>query len=207
MYKKIVKPLIDRLLALIGLLVLFPLILLVTILLLVYNRGTPFFVQKRPGLNGRPFNLLKFKTMRDAFDEKGQPLPDEQRITVVGNKVRSWSLDEILQLWNVLIGDMSLVGPRPLLMSYLPLYSTLQARRHEVKPGITGLAQVNGRNAISWEDKFTYDVYYVDNVGPILDITIIFKTIIKVLKRSNVSSQASATMPMFTGSVKQTSMK
>ncbi|EON89330.1 sugar transferase [Plesiomonas shigelloides] len=165
------------------------------------NLGSPvLFRQTRPGLNGRPFEMVKFRTMRDAVDAKGNPLPDADRMTVFGNKLRSSSLDELPELWNVLKGDMSLVGPRPLLMQYLPLYNQEQARRHEVRPGVTGWAQINGRNAISWEDKFKYDVWYVDNRTIWLDIKILFQTIKKVLIKEGISAKDEVTMPPFKGS-------
>ena len=176
--------------------------LLSTIAILVQAKlgGPVFFRQIRPGLHGRPFQLIKFRTMRDAFDAQGQPLPDAERLTSFGRWLRATSLDELLEFWNVLKGEMSLVGPRPLLMEYLPLYSTEQARRHEVKPGITGWAQVNGRNALSWEEKFELDVWYVDHQSFWLDIKIIALTIQKVLFREGISAQGEATMPRFTGS-------
>ncbi len=158
-----------------------------------------FFFQQRPGLNARPFTIIKFKTMRDAFDDKGAPLPDEFRLTKVGRFVRSASLDELLQLINVLKGDMSLVGPRPLLMHYLPRYSKEQARRHEVKPGITGWAQVNGRNAISWEEKFRLDVEYVECQTFSLDLKILWMTVLNVLQRKGISADCHVTMEEFKG--------
>jgi sugar transferase EpsL len=158
-----------------------------------------FFFQQRPGLNNKPFYIVKFKTMVDAFDIMGNPLPDEERLTKIGKFVRSASLDELLQLVNVIKGDMSLIGPRPLLMRYLPRYSSEQARRHEVKPGITGWAQVNGRNAISWEQKFKYDVEYVDNQSLTLDLKILLLTFLNVIQRKGISSDGHATMEEFTG--------
>jgi lipopolysaccharide/colanic/teichoic acid biosynthesis glycosyltransferase len=164
------------------------------------NLGSPvLFTQVRPGLNGKPFKMVKFRTMRDAVDAQGNALPDDQRLTPFGQFLRSASLDELPELWNVLKGDMSLVGPRPLLMEYLPLYSPEQARRHEAKPGVTGWAQINGRNAISWEDKFKLDVWYVDNQSLWLDIRIIFLTIRKVVVRDGISAEGEATMSKFTG--------
>ena len=163
--------------------------------------GSPvLFKQVRPGLRGRPFMMYKFRTMTDERDIQGRLLPDEQRLTKLGRFLRSTSLDELPELFNVLKGDMSLVGPRPLLMEYLPLYTPEQARRHEVRPGITGWAQVNGRNAISWEEKFRYDVWYVDNWSFWLDIKILWMTIVSVLKREGISAQGHVTMPPFTGS-------
>ncbi len=162
--------------------------------------GAPiFFYQKRPGLDGKPFNMIKFRTMLDSVDNHGLPLPDVQRMTKLGFFLRKTSLDELPELWNVLKGDMSLVGPRPLLMEYLPLYSEEQYRRHEVRPGITGWAQINGRNAISWEDKFKLDVWYVDNRSFWLDIKILFLTVKKVLVRDGITGGGEATMSRFTG--------
>lgn len=165
------------------------------------NLGSPvLFRQVRPGLNGKPFEMIKFRTMLDAVDEQGNVLPDDVRLTSFGRFLRSTSLDELPGLWNVLKGEMSLVGPRPLLMEYLPLYSKEQARRHEARPGVTGWAQVNGRNAISWDDKFALDVWYVDNQSLWLDIKIIFLTIKKVVVRDGISAEGEATMSKFTGS-------
>lgn len=198
MYKLIFKRLIDVVFSFLGLLFLFPL-LLVLVVLLKIRQGSVFFMQRRPGINGKIFNIIKFKTMNDKRDANGQLLPDEYRITKIGRFIRSYSLDEIPQLYNVLIGDMSLIGPRPLLEKYLKLYTPQQARRHEVKPGVTGWAQVNGRNAISWEKKFELDVWYVDNVSFRLDFKIILLTIKKVIRRSGISSATDATMETFTG--------
>lgn len=182
-----------------GLLMLSPVILCLA-WMIRRRLGSPvLFRQIRPGLNGRPFEMIKFRTMRDAVDSNGQPLPDEDRLTPFGRWLRSTSMDELPELWNVLRGDMSLVGPRPLLMEYLPLYSPEQARRHEVRPGITGWAQVNGRNAISWEEKFKLDVWYVDNHNLWLDIKILYLTVRKVFARDGISAQGEATMPKFTG--------
>jgi lipopolysaccharide/colanic/teichoic acid biosynthesis glycosyltransferase len=199
MYKNIVKPLSDSLIALIIILMMSPIVLVLTITLFVSNSGAPFFFQKRPGKKGRVFTLIKFKTMNDKKDSDGKLLPDASRLTKVGKLVRSTSFDEIPQLINVLKGDMSLIGPRPLLVKYLGRYTPEQARRHEVKPGITGWAQVNGRNAISWEEKFELDVWYVDNVSFLLDMKILWLTIKKVIKRADISSQTSATMEEFKG--------
>lgn len=187
--------------ALILLIFLSPLILGVIILLAIANKGSVFFLQNRPGLKAKPFKIIKFKTMRDGYDESGNPLPDEVRLTKIGQWVRSASLDELLQLVNVLKGDMSLVGPRPLLMQYLERYTPEQARRHEVKPGITGWAQVNGRNSISWEDKFRYDVAYVENQSFLLDIKILWMTFLNVIRRKGISADGHATMEEFKGSV------
>lgn len=168
-----------------------------------HKLGSPvLFRQTRPGKDGKPFGMIKFRTMRDAVDAEGNALPDAQRMTPFGQLLRSTSLDELPELWNVLKGDMSLVGPRPLLMEYLPLYSSEQFRRHDVRPGITGWAQINGRNALSWEEKFKLDVWYVENRSFWLDIKIIFLTIKKVLVRDGISAKGEATMPKFLGSDK-----
>ena len=165
------------------------------------NLGSPvLFKQTRPGLNGKPFEMIKFRTMKDATDKEGNLLPDSERLTPFGQKLRSTSLDELPELWNVLKGDMSLVGPRPLLMEYLPLYNSEQARRHNVRPGVTGYAQVNGRNAISWEQKFALDTWYVDNQSLWLDIKILAKTVKQVLIKDGISAAGEATMSKFTGS-------
>jgi lipopolysaccharide/colanic/teichoic acid biosynthesis glycosyltransferase len=182
------------------LLLISPLVLGVIILLWFVNNGSVFFLQLRPGHQGKPFKIIKFKTMRDAFDDSGYPLPDEMRLTKVGKWVRSASLDELLQLINVIKGDMSMVGPRPLLMQYLERYSPEQSRRHDVRPGITGWAQVNGRNAISWEEKFRLDVEYVDRLSFWLDLKILWMTAVKVLKRKGISAEGHATMEEFRGS-------
>lgn len=169
-----------------------------------HKLGSPvFFRQIRPGLVGKPFQMIKFRTMRDAVDALGNPLPDAERMTSFGSFLRASSLDELPELWNVLKGDMSLVGPRPLLMEYLPLYSPEQGRRHEVRPGVTGWAQVNGRNALSWEDKFRLDVWYVDNRSFWLDLKILFLTMKKVLVRDGISAEGEVTMPKFTGTVNE----
>jgi lipopolysaccharide/colanic/teichoic acid biosynthesis glycosyltransferase len=199
LYRNIFKPLADFLSAFVLLLILSPIIISSGLLLFFANKGKVFFFQLRPGLNARPFTIIKFKTMRDAFDDKGAPLPDEVRLTKVGGFVRSASLDELLQLVNVLKGDMSLVGPRPLLMHYLPRYSKEQARRHEVKPGLTGWAQVNGRNAISWKEKFRFDVEYVDRQTVLLDVKILCMTVRNVLQRKGISSDGHVTMEEFRG--------
>ncbi len=198
------KRLFDIAASALGLLLLSP-ILLVLGWLIHRRLGAPvLFRQKRPGLNGHPFQMIKFRTMRDAFDPNGEPLPDAERLTSLGRFLRSSSLDELPELWNVLKGDMSLVGPRPLLMDYLPLYTPEQFRRHAVRPGITGWAQVNGRNALSWEEKFELDIWYVDHRSLWLDIKIIFKTLKKVLIRDGISATGEATMPRFTGSQAKT---
>lgn len=202
MYKHFLKQVLDSTLAFVALIIASPVILLTIVFLAIANQGKPFFFQRRPGKNGRVFLLVKFKTMNDRKDQDGKLLPDEVRLTKIGAFVRKTSLDELPQLINVLKGDMSLVGPRPLLVEYLPLYTPEQNRRHEVKPGITGWAQVNGRNAISWDQKFTFDVWYVDNISFLLDIKIVFLTIKKVFKSEGISSQGHATMPFFTGNNK-----
>ena len=199
-YRKIVKPIVDFWAALLLLVILSPIIFVTTFFLALANDGSVFFFQQRPGLNSLPFKIIKFKTMKDAFDEKGNPLPDEERLTNLGKIVRSTSVDELLQLINVLKGDMSLVGPRPLLMQYLDRYSTEQARRHEVKPGITGWAQVNGRNAISWEQKFKYDVEYVEKQSFNLDIKILWMTFLNVIQRKGISADGHVTIEEFKGS-------
>jgi sugar transferase EpsL len=181
------------------LVVLFPILILVGVGVLLGIGAPIFFRQIRPGFAGQPFELLKFRTMKDVRDQDGHARPDHERLTNFGRWLRSTSLDEIPELWNVLRGDMSLVGPRPLLMEYLPLYSPEQARRHEVRPGITGWAQINGRNAISWEEKFKLDVWYVDNQSFLLDLKILFLTIMRVFQRSGISADGEATMPKFTG--------
>ncbi len=198
-YKNIIKPLTDFLVAALLLFILFPIILGVILLLAVANRGSVFFLQTRPGYRAKSFKIIKFKTMRDAFDESGRLLPDEFRLTKVGQWVRAASLDELLQLINVLKGDMSLVGPRPLLLKYLDLYTPEQARRHEVKPGITGWAQVNGRNAISWEVKFCFDIEYVEKQSFLLDIQILWMTLFIVIFRKGISADGHATMEEFRG--------
>jgi len=199
LYKHIFKPLADFFCALVLLILLSPLILVTILLLALANKGKIFFIQARPGLHGQAFKIIKFKTMRDAFSANGDPLPDELRLTKTGNIVRSSSLDELLQLINVLKGDMSLVGPRPLLMQYLPRYSSEQARRHGVKPGITGWAQVNGRNTISWEEKFRLDVEYVDRQSFWLDLKILGLTVVNVLQRKGISADSHVTMEEFRG--------
>ncbi|WP_333601510.1 sugar transferase [Flavobacterium sp.] len=199
MYKNQIKILIDFIVSLLGLIILFPVFLVVTVLLYFANNGKPFFIQSRPGKNGVVFNIIKFKTMNDKKDANGVLLSDAERMTKIGSFVRKTSLDEIPQLINVIKGDMSLIGPRPLLTHYLHLYSAFQNRRHEVRPGITGWAQVNGRNDISWDQKFEYDVWYVDNISFVLDLKIVMKTILKVLKREGINSADSATIEPFNG--------
>lgn len=199
MYRKIIKPAIDFTVAFIGLVIISPILLLIIILLALANDGKPFFFQKRPGKFGRNFKIVKFKTMTDATDENGNLLPDAKRLTYIGKIVRKTSIDEIPQLINVLKGDMSIIGPRPLLPEYLALYSEKQMKRHEVKPGITGWAQVNGRNAISWTQKFEYDVWYVENQSFMLDLKILLKTIKKVLVSEGINTRNMATTEPFNG--------
>lgn len=200
MYQKYFKRLLDVLISFMALVCLSPILIVVTIWLHFANKGAgAFFLQERPGKNAKIFKIIKYKTMTDERDENGNLLPDEARLTKVGKFVRSTSIDELPQLINVLKGDMSLIGPRPLLIQYLPLYSEEQARRHNVRPGITGWAQCHGRNAISWKEKFDLDVWYVDNISLITDLKIICITIKKVLRRSGISSTSSATMEPFNG--------
>lgn len=181
--------------------VLFLPVLFITAILVLANLGRPvLFRQKRPGLGGRPFRMIKFRTMSSAVNKRGEPLTDEQRLTRFGRMLRATSLDELPELWNIIRGDMSLVGPRPLLMQYLPLYSPDQARRHEVRPGLTGWAQVNGRNALSWEEKFELDTWYVENRSFLLDLRILALTALKVIRRDGISAEGEATMPAFEGS-------
>lgn len=196
-----IKRFVDLLAASLALLVLAPVFVVVAVFVR-HRLGSPvLFRQLRPGRHGKPFEMIKFRTMRDAVGADGQPLPDEARLTPFGRWLRSTSLDELPELWNVLRGDMSLVGPRPLLMEYLPLYSPEQFRRHEVRPGITGWAQVNGRNAISWEEKFRLDVWYVDNHTLSLDLRVILMTLRRVWARDGINAEGEATMPRFEGSV------
>jgi lipopolysaccharide/colanic/teichoic acid biosynthesis glycosyltransferase len=199
LYKNFIKRILDVILSLIGLLLLSPILVIVIFLLAIANQGKPFFFQTRPGLNEKLFNIVKFKTMTDAKDTNGDLLPDAERMTAIGSFVRKTSLDELPQLINVLKGDMSLIGPRPLLPEYLPLYSEEQQKRHDVKPGITGWAQVHGRNAISWTAKFKLDVYYVAHLSFWLDVKVLFLTIKKVLVREGISSTTSTTMEKFKG--------
>jgi undecaprenyl phosphate N,N'-diacetylbacillosamine 1-phosphate transferase len=198
MYNSFFKRWIDCIGASFGMLILSPLFVITTIGLYFANQGKPFFFQLRPGLEGKIFKIFKFKTMNDKKDAEGNLLSDEERLTKIGKFVRKTSLDEMPQLLNVIKGDMSLIGPRPLLPEYLPLYDAIQRRRHDVKPGITGWAQVNGRNAISWKQKFEYDVWYVDNLNFAIDVKILFLTIKKVFKSEGISSSTSETMEAFT---------
>lgn len=203
MYLSFCKRIFDFILSLIGFLLLSPIFLLITLCLLFANNGHPFFIQKRPGKDENIFKIIKFKTMNDKKDKKnGVLLPDNKRLTSVGKFVRKTSLDEIPQLLNVIKGDMSLIGPRPLLTQYLPLYNDFQKRRHEVRPGITGWAQVNGRNAISWDEKFNYDVEYVQRISFLFDLKILFLTIRKVFVREGISQVGQATMEVFKGNKK-----
>ncbi len=197
MYKSIIKPISDFLFSLTAMIILLPLFMLVTILLSFVNSGNPFFFQYRPGFKGKIFKIIKFKTMNDKKDKNGNLLPDEIRLTKTGKFVRKTSLDEIPQLLNVIIGDMSLIGPRPLLVSYLSFYTEIQLKRHDVKPGITGWAQVNGRNTIDWNQKFKLDVWYVQNINFFLDIKIFFLTVLKLFKTSEISADGHSTMPRF----------
>jgi undecaprenyl phosphate N,N'-diacetylbacillosamine 1-phosphate transferase len=199
MYKKYLKRVLDFILALFGLILLAPLLLFILIGLFFTFKGNPFFYQIRPGKGGALFKIIKFKTMNNNKDISGNLLPDSERITPFGSFVRKTSLDEVPQLINVLKGDMSLIGPRPLLTQYLPLYNATQNRRHEVRPGITGWAQVNGRNAISWKQKFEYDVWYINNISFILDLKIVLLTIKKVLKREGISQSGHSTVEPFNG--------
>lgn len=193
------KRLFDLLLTISGTLVILPFLLVLALLVRIMHGNPLFFVQKRPGLNEKPFKIYKFRTMTNARDGEGKLLPDHERLTPLGRFLRASSLDELPELFNVLKGDMSLVGPRPLLMQYLPLYTQEQNRRHEVKPGITGWAQVNGRNVISWEEKFRYDVWYVDNRSLWLDIKILAMTIVNVVLRQGINHNSTHTMPLFQG--------
>lgn len=193
------KRLLDIIIASIALILLSPLYAYVAYKV-KKNLGSPvLFRQVRPGLKGKPFEMIKFRTMKDATDAQGNPLPDSERLTPFGKMLRSSSLDEMPELWNVIKGDMSIVGPRPLLMEYLPLYSPEQAKRHNVRPGMTGHAQVNGRNAIGWDEKFKLDTWYVDNQSTVLDFKIMFKTVHKVLAKDDISAEGEATMTKFTG--------
>lgn len=198
------KRLLDIIIASTALVILSPLYVFVAYKV-KKNLGSPvLFRQVRPGLHGKPFEMIKFRTMKDAVDAQGNPLPDSERLTPFGKMLRATSLDEMPELWNVIKGDMSVVGPRPLLMEYLPLYSPEQAKRQNVRPGMTGHAQVNGRNAISWEEKFKLDTWYVENQSTLLDFKIMFKTVKKVLAKDDISAEGEATMTKFTGSNQDT---
>ncbi len=200
MYKNFFKPLFDRILALILIIILSPIMIIVAILIYLWDGRPVIFTQKRPGFREKIFKIYKFRTMTNERDKDGNLLPDAERLKGIGKIIRSLSLDELPQLFNVLKGDMSFIGPRPLLIEYLPLYNERQKKRHNVKPGITGWAQVNGRNAISWEQKFEYDVWYVENLSFLLDMKILWMTVLKVLKRSGISQDGHATMEKFKGS-------
>ncbi|MBL7691660.1 MAG: sugar transferase [Flavipsychrobacter sp.] len=202
LYVNFIKPFLDVLVASVAFIVLLPVFLAVVALLAIANSGKPFFFQLRPGKNERIFRVIKFKTMNDRKDANGDLLPDDKRLTPIGKFVRKTSLDEIPQLLNVIKGDMSIVGPRPLLVEYLPLYNDQQKHRHDVKPGITGWAQVNGRNAIGWEQKFEYDLWYVSNISFILDLRILLLTVKNVIRSEGINSATSATMEKFTGTRK-----
>lgn len=201
MYQKFLKQVFDCVFAFFVFVILSPLFIICIVLLAIANKGSIFFLQQRPGKKEKIFTLIKFKTMNDDKDEHGNLLSDAERLTTVGKFVRKTSLDELPQLLNVIKGDMSLVGPRPLLIEYLPLYNQLERKRHEVKPGITGWAQVNGRNAISWKQKFELDVWYVDHLSFMLDMRILFRTFAKVLKSEGITGDASATTEKFTGNI------
>lgn len=197
--KPFLKRILDIVISMLGLILLLPLLVVIAFLVFILIDKSVFFRQLRPGLYAKPFKIIKFRTMRDKFDVSGSLMSDAERLTRFGQFLRVTSLDELPELWNVLKGEMSLVGPRPLLMEYLTLYSLEQARRHQMKPGITGWAQVNGRNALTWEKKFKLDVWYVDNVSLLLDFKILFLTVLKVVQREGISSEGEATMPKFTG--------
>jgi undecaprenyl phosphate N,N'-diacetylbacillosamine 1-phosphate transferase len=199
MYRYFFKSFIDFIFSTIGFLFLFLIFIVVALLLCFVNNGSPFFIQQRPGKNGKIFNIIKFKTMSDKKDTQGNLMSDEKRLTTIGMFVRKTSLDEIPQLINVMKGDMSLIGPRPLLPQYLELYNEIQKQRHNVKPGITGWAQINGRNAISWEQKFEYDVWYVNNISFVLDVKIFFLTLKKVFVREGINMSGQVTTEVFKG--------
>ena len=199
MYKRLIKPILDIFLAAVALLVSSPIFVLLMVLLAIFQQGNVFFVQKRPGKNKKIFSLIKFKTMTDHKDDQGHLLPDEERLTWIGTLVRKTSLDEIPQLINILKGDMSFIGPRPLLMEYLELYDEKQMRRHEVVPGISGWAQVNGRNTLGWPERFEYDVWYVDHQSFWLDLKILVRTVVKVFKAEGISGEGAVTMKKFKG--------
>ncbi|MDR8390265.1 sugar transferase [Aliifodinibius sp. S!AR15-10] len=199
MYRLFLKRLFDIVISVFVMLLTSPLLVLIFIALMIQNNGEVFFYQRRPGLREKPFSLIKFKTMTDERDENGELLPDIERITLIGSWIREMSFDELPQLMNVLKGDMSLIGPRPLLYKYIPLYSDQQRRRHEVKPGITGWAQVNGRNSISWTKKFELDLYYVENLSFTLDMKILWLTVLKVLKREGINQSETRPMKPFNG--------
>ena len=199
MYAKYIKRLLDFTLSLCGLIVLSPVLLVLTVLGAYKMKGNPFFTQERPGKDGKIFKLVKFRSMTCEVDEQGNPLPDEVRLTKYGKFLRASSLDELPELYNILKGDMSIVGPRPLLVKYLPRYNAHQARRHEVRPGLTGYAQAHGRNSVTWEEKFNMDVWYVDHISFKTDVQILIDTVMVVLKRDGISAEGSATMEEFMG--------
>jgi undecaprenyl phosphate N,N'-diacetylbacillosamine 1-phosphate transferase len=199
MYRDLIKSIIDKILGFVMVIAVSPITLTISLVLAISNKGTPFFYQKRAGKSGSIFTIIKFKTLNDRRDSSGELLPDKERITSIGHLIRRASLDELPQLFNVLKGDMSLVGPRPLLVKYLSLYNSDQNRRHEVRPGITGWAQINGRNAVSWKEKFEMDVWYVDHLSFCLDMKILLITITKVFKREGINAPDAATMKPFTG--------
>jgi undecaprenyl phosphate N,N'-diacetylbacillosamine 1-phosphate transferase len=199
MYIKIIKPAMDFMIGIVLFLMTLPIVAVVFLILLFVNGGKPLFIQKRPGKNCRIFKIYKFKTMNDKKDDEGNFLPDSERLTMIGKFVRKTSIDELLQLINVIKGDMSLVGPRPLLIDYLPIYNEEQKKRHNVKPGITGLAQINGRNSISWKEKFELDVKYVESVSFLMDVKIIFQTISYVFVREGITKEGYATSDAFNG--------
>ena len=201
MYRVLIKRIFDILIALCGLLIFSPIFLILLPILWFSNNGSIFFTQTRPGMNGQLFKILKLKTMNDKQDELGKLLPDKDRLTSVGKFIRSLSLDELPQFYNVLIGDMSFVGPRPLLSKYIPLYNNRQMRRHEVRPGITGWSQVNGRNTLEWKERLEQDVWYVEHLSWFLDLKIIFLTFIKVIKREGINASDAATMKPFKGNI------
>ncbi len=195
----VLKRIFDVIVSVVALILLLPVFFVVMILVRIKLGSPIFFRQVRPGKDGKPFEMIKFRTMLNAYDEYGKPLPNDLRMTSFGKKLRSTSLDELPELWNVLKGDMSLVGPRPLLVEYIELYSSEQARRHEMRPGVTGWAQVNGRNSISWDEKFKLDVWYVDNQSFLLDIRILFMTVFNVFRREGITHKGDVAMPKFTG--------
>lgn len=201
-YERFLKPFFDVIVSLFGVVIFMPLFLLVAFCLLVFNRGNVFFTQERVGKNERIFKVFKFKTMTDETDHNNHLLPDEKRLTLVGTYIRKLSLDELPQIINVLLGDMSFIGPRPLLPEYLPYYTSIQRQRHTVKPGITGLAQINGRNLTTWENRFMFDVFYVENISFKLDLQIIARTFIKVVRSEGISAEGHATMPKFSDYMK-----
>lgn len=202
-YGKYIKRILDFVLSLLALVILSPLILIFTIIGAIKMKGNPFFVQKRPGKDGKIFSLIKFRTMTNKKDKDGNLLPDEKRLTSYGKFLRSTSIDEVLEIINILKGDMSIIGPRPLLVKYLPLYNEYQKHRHDVRPGLTGYAQVHGRNTVSWEEKFDMDVKYVQHITFMGDLKILLETVVKVLKRDGISSETSVTMEEFRGTVEK----